>query len=281
MISVVTVNYKTMDYTLRMLESLFLHHSKEDVEVFVVENASGDSVTQLVEQFPQVHLIQTQTNLGFAGGCNQAMKQATGDFIVLVNPDILFDHDALFQIAEKMKHSSDIGIGGISLKNIDGTQQACVWSFPQPLDQCLLLFKIPHLFPHTKSLKRWLMKDFDYRQSSDVDQVMGAFFCIRRQVIEEIGMLDDGFFMWYEEVDFCQRAKKAGWRIRYYADIQTRHKKGASFDQIRTMKKQSILRRSIRRYMFKHYGVSTGIVFLILEPFFWMASLLASVIKPQ
>ena len=281
MISVVTVNYKTMDYTLRMLESLFLHHSKEEVEIFVIENASGDSVTQLVQRFPRVHVIQTQINLGFAGGCNQAIKQATGDFIILVNPDILFENDALFQIAEKMKHSSDIGIGGISLKNIDGTQQACVWSFPQPLDQFLLLVKIPHLFPNTKALKRWLMKDFDYSQSSDVDQVMGAFFCIRRQVIEEIGMLDDTFFMWYEEVDFCQRAKRAGWRIRYYADIQARHKKGASFDQITTIKKQSMLRRSIRRYMFKHYGVSTGIIFLILEPLFWMMSLLASVIKPQ
>ena len=110
---------------------------------------------------------------------------------------------------------------------------------------------------------------------------MGAFFCVRRQLIEEIGMLDNGFFMWYEEVDFCQRAKNAGWRIHYYADIQTKHKKGASFDQVATIKKQSMLRRSIRRYMFKHYGVSTGIVFLILEPLFWMMSLLASVIKPQ
>src|SRR3989339_1033125 len=277
MISVVTVNYKTMEYTLRMLESLFLYHSKEEVEVFVVENASGDCVTELTQRFPQVHLIQTQINLGFAGGCNKAIKQAKGDFIVLVNPDILFENDALSQIEDKMNHSPDIGIGGVSLKNLDGTQQACVWAFPQPLDQFLLLVKIPHLFPNIKPLKRWLMSDFDYRQSSDVDQVMGAFFCIRRQMIEEIGMLDDGFFMWYEEVDFCYRAKKAGWRVYYHADIWAKHKKGASFDKIATIQKQSMLRRSIVRYMFKHYGISTGILFLLLEPLFWVMSLFASV----
>ena len=125
------------------------------------------------------------------------------------------------------------------------------------------------------------MHEFDYTESSDVDQVMGAFFCIRRQVIEEVGLLDEGFFMWYEEVDYCHRTKNAGWRVRYFAQVHALHKKGASFDRVQTLKKQSMLRASIRRYMYKHEGVFVGTLFLLGEPFFWVMSLLTSMIKPR
>jgi GT2 family glycosyltransferase len=280
MISVVTVNYKTIDYTLKMLDSLFKHH-EEGIEVFVVENGSGDDMTELKQRFPQVTVIESKENLGFAGGCNLAIKEATGEYITLINPDILFDDDALYQMRDRMEQNKDVGIGGVSLKNLDGTQQACVWSFPTPVDQLLLLLKINHVFPNIKPFKKWLMKDFDYTQTADVDQVMGAFFCIRREVINQVGMLDDGYFIWYEEVDYCRQVKNAGWRVRYFADIETRHKKGSSFDRVPTIKKQNVLRKSIRRYMFKHYGPVVGALFLIGEPVFWCISVIASIIKPQ
>jgi len=281
MISTVTVNYKTMDYTLKMLESLFAYHTKEEIEVFVVENGSGDSTDELVRRFPQVHLIISKENLGFAGGCNLAIKNATGDYVVLVNPDILFEDNALDQIEAKMITHVEVGIGGISLQNMDGSQQDNVVHIAFFCDQILLLLKLNHPFPNLPPLKRWLMRDFDYTQSADVDQVMGAFFCIRREVLDEIGLLDDGFFMWYEEVDYCQRAKDAGWRVRYFSDIHTKHKKGASFDRVATIKKQAMLRRSIRRYMFKHYGVWGGMIFLLGEPIFWCMSVVTSIIKPR
>ena len=125
------------------------------------------------------------------------------------------------------------------------------------------------------------MRGFDYSQSADVDQVMGALFCIRRELLEEIGSLDDAFFMWYEEVDYCRRAMEAGWRVRYFADISARHKKGASFDRVLTIKKQAMLRRSIRRYMFKHHGALVGSLFLTLEPVFWLTGFIASIAKPR
>ncbi|MBI4435413.1 glycosyltransferase family 2 protein [Candidatus Uhrbacteria bacterium] len=281
MISAITVNYKTIDYTLKMLESLFAHHDSTGLEVFVVENASGDSTEELEHRFPQVRVIHNKTNLGFAGGCNVAIKEATGDFIVLVNPDILFDDNALEQLEGKMVTSPDVGIGGISLKNLNGSQQACVWAFPEPLDQYLLLLKLNHPFPRLTPFKRWLMRGFDYSQSADVDQVMGALFCIRRELIEEIGFLDERFFMWYEEVDYCRRAKNAGWRVRYFSDITARHKKGASFDRVLTIHKQALLRRSIRRYMFKHHGALAGTLFLFSEPLFWITGLVAGLVKPR
>ncbi len=281
MITVVTVNYKTIDYTLKMLESLFAHHDSAGLEIFVVENASGDSTEELERRFPKVRVIYSKTNLGFAGGCNLAIKEATGDFIILVNPDIIFDDNALEQLEGKLVTSPDVGIGGVSLKNLDGSQQDCVWAFPEPLDQFLLLLKIHHPFPSLAPFKRWLKRGFDYSQSADVDQVMGALFCIRRELLQETGLLDERFFMWYEEVDYCRRAKDAGWRVRYFADIAVRHKKGASFDRVLTIKKQMMLRRSIRRYMFKHHGRLVGTLFLASEPLFWITAIIASLIKPR
>lgn len=279
MISVVTVNYKTIEYTLKMLESLFKYHEK-GIEVFVVENGSGDDLTELKNKFPQVTVLEQKKNLGFAGGCNVAIDIASGDFVVLINPDITFVDDALYQIEQHMSECPDIGIGGASLKNTDGSQQLCVWSFPTPVDQYCLLLKINHIVPNLYCFRRWLKKDFVYDKSQDVDQVMGAFFCIRKQLLNKIGFLDDGFFMWYEEVDFCKRAKEAGWRVRYFHDVVAKHKKGSSFDRVPTIHKQKMLRRSVRRYMFKHYGKVIGVVFLISEPVFLLLSFLAAKIKP-
>ncbi|MBI5370242.1 glycosyltransferase family 2 protein [Candidatus Uhrbacteria bacterium] len=281
MISTITINYKTADYLERMLESLFAYHQRGGIQVIVVENGSGDDLSKLKARFDEVIWIDSPTNLGFAGGCNLGLQQANDEFIVLLNPDIIFTDGALYQIRDAMRAHPDIGIGGISLKNLDGTQQACVWHFPEPFSQMLVLFKLHHLLPNIGPVAHWRMDDFDYGQDSDVDQVMGAFFCIRRKVIDSIGPLDQGFFIWYEEVDYCKRAREAGWRVHYFSGIQARHKKGSSFDRVPTVQKQNVLRRSVRRYMRKHYGPMVGLVFWILEPVFYLMSLLASLIKPM
>ncbi len=279
MISVVTVNYKTKDYVEKMLESLFLYHEKSKVEVFIVENGSGEDLSDLEVKYPSVKFIISEVNRGFAGGCNLAINEASGDYILLVNPDIIFTSDSIYQIEKKMNDNPEVGVGGIGLKNLDGSTQACVWRFPKPLNQLVLLTKLHHVFSNIKPIKKWLMKDFDYSKTQDVDQVMGAFFCIRKEVIEQIGLLDDGFFIWYEEVDFCKRTVDAGWYVRYFSEISAKHKKGSSFERVATMKKQNILRKSIRRYIRKHHGVIWWFIFLILEPVFFILSVVASLAK--
>lgn len=279
MISTITVNYKTADYLEKMLESIFAHHENNNIEVIVVENHSGDNLSALVKKFPQVRFIYSQKNLGFAGGCNLGIQSAHGEYIFLINPDIVFVDDALNQMANAMNNNPEIGIGGASLRNLDETQQKCVWRFPTPFDQLLLLLKVHHVFPNIQPIAKWRMDDFDYSHDADVDQVMGAFFCIRRKVLEQIGLLDDGFFMWYEEVDFCKRAKNNGWRIHYFSKIKAKHKKGSSFDRVGKLKKQNMFRRSVRRYISKHFGKFLGFWFWVLEPIFWLFSLLISIVK--
>lgn len=281
MLSTITVNYKTADYVEKMLESLFAYHNPDEVEVFVVENGSGDDLTSLVTRFPQVNFIFSNKNLGFAGGCNLALEQARGEVIALINPDIIFTSASLHQIEKRIKQDLDVGIAGVSLKNSDGSQQNCVWHFPRPLDQLLVLLKAPHVFKNLKSIKHWRWLDFDYSKIQDVDQVMGAFFVIKRELLNEIGPLDRGFFIWYEEVDYCKRAANNGWKIRYYADISAQHKGGSSFDRVLTSKKQKTIRASLRRYMKKHYGVGWWLVFILLNPLFILTGVLASSVKPK
>lgn len=280
MISTITVNYKTVDYVETLLESLFRFHKKENVEVIVVDNGSGDDLSKLEEKYPEAKFIYSKTNLGFAGGCNLGAKYAHGDFLLLLNPDVVFVDEALTKIETAMNNNPDVGVGGISLKNLDGTQQACVWRFPTPVDQLLLLAKVPHLIPSIRPVARWRMEDFDYSQSQDVDQVMGAFFCIRKGVYEKLHGLDDGFFLWYEEVDFAKRTVDSGYRVRYFADIQAKHKKGSSFERVTTYRKQEMVRRSLRRYMKKHYGFGVWFLFTILNPVFVVLGYVAAIIKP-
>lgn len=280
MISTVTVNYKTVDYVEKMLDSLFAHHDPAKLEVFVVENGSGDDIAHLEHKFPAVRFIKSEKNLGFAGGCNLAIKEATGDFVALINPDIIFTDNALEQIEQKMHEEKDVGISGISLKNLDGTQQDCVWRFPKPLDQLMVLLKIPHIIGDIGPVAKWKMKGFNYSKTQEVDQVMGAFFVIRRNLLEDIGLLDDGYFIWYEEVDYCKMAKDAGWKVKYFADISARHKKGSSFDRVATAKKQKVVRTSLRRYMTKHHGAVGKWLFTLPEPLFILTAHIAAIVKP-
>ncbi|NBS41826.1 glycosyltransferase family 2 protein [bacterium] len=281
MISLVTVSFKSLDYVEKMLASLFAHVRRDDMEVFVVVNGDGTDPSRLQAEFPRVRFIVSETNLGFAGGSNLAIKEATGEFVILVNPDVVFTSDAVTAIEERMRGDASVGIGGISLRNPDGSQQLCVWKFPTPVDQLLLMLKVPHLLPNLPPLRRYWMRDFDYRSTANVDQVMGAFFCIRRAVIDKIGMLDDGFFVWYEEVDYCRRAKNAGWDTRYYGDVSALHKGGGSFDRVATLRKQTMMRQSMRRYMWKHYGIGVWLLFTLLNPIFIALAYVASLIKPM
>lgn len=281
MISIITINYKTADYVAKMLASLKRVGPACDYEVFVVENGSGDDLSALEKGYPDVNFLYSEENLGFAGGCNLAIEQASGDYYLLINPDVVFETDAVCGIKDRMDANPDVAVGGAQLRHLDGTPQKSVRNFPQPVDQLQLLLKLPHVMSNLQAMKRWRASDFDYTKTQDVDQVMGAFFCIRKEAWIDIGPLDSGYFVWYEEVDFCKRAVDNGWHVRYFADVTAKHKQGSSFERVATMEKQRILRHSIKRYAKKHFGTGWWLLFVGLEPIFWVLALIASVIKPK
>lgn len=225
----------------------------QDFEIFVVDNNSTDGSAEMVrEKFPQVKLISNKENRGFAVANNQAIKKAKGDFVLLLNPDTEILDNALEKMVDFMKNHLDCGIAGCQILNPDKTVQPSVRMFPDLFTCSLMVLKLHHFKPIFSLLGRYFAKDFDYSKTQPVEQVMGAFFMIRKEVIEKIGLLDEGYYLWFEEVDYCRRLlKKTDYKIYYTPVAQVIHYGGQSFKQVMTLKKQWLFYKSMMRYFRK------------------------------
>ena len=264
-LSVVTVNWKVADLVGELLGSI--HANKEDlaVEVYVVDNDSRDHIEDVVAKFRArsdvpVTLIRNDRNLGFAKANNQAIRRCSGRVVALLNPDTRVTKGALKRMLDWMAARPDVGIAGPKLLNQDGSLQESVRRFPRLVDQALILLKLQHLWPSAPPFRTYLAKDFDYGKEQDVDQLMGAALFVRRKVFEGVGLLDERFFIWFEEVDFCKRAKAAGWGVVYVPSVQIVHRGGASFAQAMTLRKQRYFSASMAKYFRKHRGTWTLLV---------------------
>lgn len=259
-LSIITLNWKVSGLVAELLESIAKETRDVSYEIFVVDNDSNDDIEKVVETFRRAHqnvrlrFIQNGRNLGFAAGNNVAIRQASGRYVVLLNPDTRVENGALQKMVAWMDAHPDVGVAGPKLLNPDGTIQRSVRRFPALADQMLILLKLHRLFPGLAPLKKYFAADFDYDEESDVDQVMGAAFFVRREVFEKIGLLDEAFFIWFEEVDFCKRAREAGFRVVYAPAASITHRGGESFAKEFTLKKQRYFNASMRTYFRKHRG---------------------------
>jgi len=253
-LSIIIVSWNVRELLEKCLKSVFDQTKNISLEVFVVDNASTDETARMVlEKFPQVTLIKNNKNMGFAVGNNQAIRLAKGEYILLLNPDTEILNGAIERMVGFMQSHPEAGIAGPKLLNSDKTLQPSIRLFPRLIDQILIFLKIPHIWPNLGPLKRYYALDFDYTGVSEADQVMGAFFLVRREVFNKIGLLDEKFFIWFEEVDFCRRARQAGYKIMYNPDAQVIHYGGQSFGRQMTIVKQWRFLRSMIRYFWKHH----------------------------
>ena len=266
-LSIIIVNWKVKDLLKKCLQSIFEQTKNISFEVFVVDNASSDGSVEMVrEKFPQVDLIASSENLGFAKGNNLAIKKSRGRYILLLNPDTEILDNALEKMVRFMDAHLDCGISGCNLLNPDLSLQPSVRAFPNLASQAFILLKIHHLLPHTKTIYKYLVQNFDYEKTQEVEQVMGAFMMIRREVVDKIGLLDENFWIWFEEVDFCKRAKSAGWEILYTPEAKIIHHFGQSFKQAMGVKKQKDFNRSLSYYFKKHETRGEWLAIQILRP---------------
>jgi len=260
-LSIIIVSWNVCGLLEKCLISIYEHTRGISFEIFVIDNGSADKTVKIIKKhFLKVKLIANQKNLGFAAANNQGIKKAKGDYILLLNPDTELKEDSFRKMIDLIKSKPKCGILGCHLENPDGSHQASVRRFPKFLDQGLILLKLHHLFPKLNCFKRYLYSDFDYSKESLVDQIMGACFMIKREVIQKIGMLDENFFVWFEEVDYCLRAKQVGWDIVYTPATSIIHHFGQSFKQIMTLEKQRMWSRSLRYYFLKHYSFLSFLV---------------------
>ncbi len=244
-LSIVIVNWNTRDLLRQFLESIAKYSPSFDYEVFVVDNASHDhTVSMIVSDFPGVKLIANGSNRGFAAANNQAIKLCRGEYVLCLNPDTKVLSGALETIVRWADQKHEAGIVGGQILNFDGTVQGSIRKFPNFWEQFFV----------NKILRRDPEKNFDYSREQKVDQVMGAFMLLRREMLNEIGLWDEGYYIWMEDVDICKRAQLAGWQVYYLPTAQVAHSRGASFNQHSQIWRQYNFNKSCIRYYHTYHN---------------------------
>ena len=249
-LSIIIVSWNIKNKLRENLKSIYNNTQNIDFEVFVVDNNSKDNTVEMVKkEFPQIKLITNIENLGFAKANNQAIKITNGKYILLLNPDMQVLGGSLENMVNWMDQNSKASIAGCKLINEKNEIIPHVRAFPTIWDQLAIVLKLPHIFP--RILDKYLMRDFDYSRAREVDSIRGSFFMIRRNIIDKIGLLDERYFIWFEEVDYCRQAKKADLKIMYTPAAKCIDHVGQSFKQVNRCKTQIYFRDSMLKYFRK------------------------------
>jgi hypothetical protein len=228
-LSIIIVNWNTRQLLAECLDSIYASPPDREFEIWVVDNNSQDgSQRMLQELYPEVNLIANSCNPGFARANNQAMSQCSGDYILLLNPDTVVIPGALTHLMRFLDEHPEAGAAGPRLINSDGSLQ--ISAYPQPT----LWREFWRLF-HMDNLHHWAlypMKEWEQSTPRQVDVVMGACLMIRRKALDQIGLFDEDYFMYSEEVDLCCRIRQAGWSIFWVPQAVVLHYGGQSTDQV-------------------------------------------------
>ncbi|KKP91700.1 MAG: Glycosyl transferase, family 2 [Parcubacteria group bacterium GW2011_GWA2_36_10] len=266
-ISIIIVNWKVRPLLEKCLESILADTESFSKEIFVVDNDSRDGTPEMImADYHQVTMIALPRNRGFARANNLALKQSSGEYIFLLNPDTEIQLGFFKTILAYFQAHPKVALLGPRILNSDLSQQASIRRFPNLISQLLVLFKLTKVWPDNKFLKKYLATDFDYNREQEVEQIMGAAMIMPRATYEKIGLFDQRFFLWLEEVDYCKRIKDAGLLIKYLPTASLVHHSGISFSKERIFKKQLIFDWSLLYYFFKQKNIFQALIILIFLP---------------
>ena len=253
-LSVCIVNWNTRQDLEEALRSVLESDPELNIEVIVLDNASRDGSAEMVRQrYPEVALIQSPENVGFARGYNRASRQATGRYLLILNPDTVVRPGTFGRLVEFMGSHPEAAAAGPRLLNSDGSLQFSCRRFPRPMAAVLRNTALGRLLPRNRFTRQYLMQDWDHSSLQHVDWVSGAAVCIRREAWDQVGGFDEGYFMYAEDMDWCLRAEQAGWKVYYVPDAVIVHRIGRSSDQ-RPFPMVIEFHRSMARFYRKHYS---------------------------
>ncbi len=269
-LSIIIVNWNVQELLRACLESVLAACQTTPQltsEIIVVDSASSDGSVALVQQyFPQVRLIASDENLGYAKGNNSGVAVAQGRYLFLLNPDTVLQSKALSQMLSHMDSHPQVGVVGPKLLWPDGSVQSSRRHFPTVGSLFWESTLLGQWFPQNKHIHQYHLVDTSPDHVQAVDWLVGAALFIRREAWQQIGPIDENFFMYFEETDWCSRCVKAGWEIHYLPKAQITHYEGKSSEQVvaaRTVRFQ----RSKLRYTRKYFGVGWAIA---LRLFLWL-----------
>jgi len=249
-LSIIIVSWNVREKLRENLAALYRSQGDFSFEVFVVDNNSRDKTAEMVlREFPKVKLITNHENLGFAKANNQAIRYTSSRYVLLLNPDMRVFPDTLENMIGWLDNHSKVWVAGCKLVDERGRVIRQVRRLPTVWDQLLIILKLPHLFPGL--LNKYLCSNFDYNQAAKVDSIRGGFFMINVGVMRASPLLDEQFFLWFEEVDYCRRVKEAGGEVWYTPAAECIDLVGQSFKQLPRGLTQKYFRDSQLKYFKK------------------------------
>jgi GT2 family glycosyltransferase len=264
-LTVIIVSYNVRYFLEQCLHSVRKASENIDCEVFVVDNNSADGSCSMVSSmFPEVRLIMNSNNRGFSAANNQALKLATGRYILLLNPDTIVEEDTFKRCISFMDDHPDGGATGVRMINGKGKLlPESKRALPTPGTAFFKAFGLSYIFPKSSLFNRYYLGHLDTLQTTQADVISGAFMFLRREAIDKTGLLDEDYFMYGEDIDYSYRLKKAGYNNYYYPEIKIIHYKGES------TKRENLnvlvnFYKAMRIFVRKHYADGTLRAFVLV-----------------
>jgi N-acetylglucosaminyl-diphospho-decaprenol L-rhamnosyltransferase len=281
-ISVILVSYNTLEMTKKALDDLFSSLGNLEMEVFIIDNASKDDSAEILRrEYPHISLIENKQNVGFGRANNQALPFIRGRYVLLLNTDAFVEPDTITKTVQYMNAHPKCGILGVKLLWRDGTLQPSCRFFPTPWNIFLERTNLKRFFRHTKMVDDM---SWDHNSVRDCDWVPGCYYLIRKEVIDQVGLFDPRYFLYYEEVDHCFAARRAGWKVVYFPDTPVVHIGGesakhegeisSSSQQIESLQIESEL-----LYFRKNHSLIGVLIYLLLSSLADFIQLLKDLIK--
>jgi GT2 family glycosyltransferase len=253
-LSIIIVNWNAQDLLTKCLRCVESTVKKTTYEIIVIDNASTDGSQEMIRRdFPKVKLIANTENAGFATANNQGMKISQGRCILLLNSDAFVKDETIDQMIAFMDEHPEAGMSSCQLLYEDGRLQPSCYSFPSLSTEFYTALQLDKLFAKNREFGKYLMTYWDFSDVREVDAIMGAFMLVRKTAIDQVGMMDENFFMYSEETDWCFRFKKHGWKTLYTPHVQTVHLWGGSSKRMKVEMFLQLYRSKVQFFR-KHYG---------------------------
>jgi GT2 family glycosyltransferase len=269
LVSVLIVSYACKGELLDCLASLERERASVPLEVIVLDNDSKDGTPYAVaSRFPWVKLVVNRKNVGFAHAANQGMRFATGEYLLFLNPDTVVPEGTLAATVEELERHHDVGMLGCKLVRPDGSfDHACKRSFPTIAGALYYFTGLTGAWPTSRRFAQYTVGHMGMDETGFIDAVNGAFMLVRRDAAEDVGFMDERYWLYGEDLDWCHRFWSRGWKILYWPGVQVVHVKGASAGDHRSLKLNFAFHQSIWLFYAKHHAPKRS---PLLSAFVWV-----------
>lgn len=253
-VSIVIVSYNSLSALRTCLESLASERAALPTEVIVVDNASRDgTVAHVAGHFPWVRIISNHANVGFAHAMNQGFASAKGEVLLALNPDTVVPSGTITRAVEELERHTDVGMLGVKLVRPDGTfDHACKRGFPTISSALYYFLRLNRLWPRSPRFAHYTAGELGENEAGPVDAINGAFMLVRRDAAADVGAMDERYWLYAEDIDWCHRFRERGWKVLYWPGVEVIHSKGGSSGDIRSWTLNRAFHRSMWLFYAKH-----------------------------